>query len=189
MAEIELASGTSSAAVALLDRVEVGSEGAGGAAYRAVQIRRDAGAGAPEIEQRLVAILDSDPRHAAAALELAHLIAERDPDSEQALMLARRSALLGGGSRAVETVGRLLVQRGEWEAAVRILKPLIASLPDASVAEYWTARAYERLGDPAAARASYERALSSAGLDLPQIEYSTSALGRLSDDPPTRAKN
>lgn len=179
LAEIEWEAGAETRAVALLDRIPSDAESASEAAYRAVEIRRARGADAFEIEQRLASLLEAHPRHAVAARDLAQRLADRDPRSERALELARRSAALGGGSRSIETLAAILVRRGEFESAKDVLEPLIASLPSTGGAEYWLARAQEGLGDRASAHAAYRRALSAEGLDASQRALAREALARL----------
>jgi len=104
--------------------------------------------------------LEADPGSAAAMNNIAWLLRERDPD--EALRLAEKAVELQPASAALrDTLGMVLLARGEPEAAVESFRAGLERAPDAPDLNYHLARALVAAGRQDEAREPLRRALES----------------------------
>jgi uncharacterized protein HemY len=125
--------------------------------WAAVQLVANSGDEA-ELESRIEALLARHGTHAAAALLLAQRMSSRDP--ERAFQLARRAVRFGGGPDALDTLGRMQLERGEAERAAQTLERSVELRPESASAHYWLGRAWAAAGDEDAARRALDVALA-----------------------------
>jgi tetratricopeptide (TPR) repeat protein len=128
-----------------------------------------------ELERRLEALLARHGTHAAAAQLLARRLRARDP--ERAFHLARRAVRFGGGPDALDTLGRMQLERGEAELAARTLGLSAELRPESASTHYWLGRAWAAAGDEDAARRALEAALATEA--FPEREAAQAELARL----------
>ncbi|MEZ4355049.1 MAG: tetratricopeptide repeat protein [Myxococcota bacterium] len=114
----------------------------------------------PSLESALI----DAPRDPGVLLVLARALSAREPGSDRVVMLARSALMLGGGGEAGTLLGRTLVERGDFTAAIPVLQHAISSLPAPAIAQYWLGHAHESLGQMDAAREAYARSLEHPGL-------------------------
>ncbi|MDZ7829203.1 MAG: tetratricopeptide repeat protein [Halofilum sp. (in: g-proteobacteria)] len=104
--------------------------------------------------------LEADPESATAMNNIAWLLRERDPD--EALRLAERAVELQPASAAVrDTLGMVLLARGEPEAAVESFRAGLARASDSPDLNHHLARALVAAGRQDEAREPLRRALES----------------------------
>ena len=82
-----------------------------------------------------------------------------------------------GAPEVADTLGWILVENGNFREAVSLLRDSADKLADNGTVHYHLGVAYARLGDPARARQSLERALSLA--DFPESAQAQQELGQL----------
>ena len=116
--------------------------------------------------------------HAAAANLLAQRLLGRDP--ERAFALARRAVVFRGGPDALDTLGRLQLERGDAERAAKTLGGSLQLRPDSPSTRYWLGRALSAAGDAAGARRAFAAAL--AADDFPEKEDAAARLAHLNAD-------
>jgi tetratricopeptide (TPR) repeat protein len=138
---------------------------------------------ADQVEGCLARVLETHPLSVHAAMDLAERIASRGGDLERAEELARRAIQLQGGSRAIALLGRILVDRGEFEAAVATLQRVIERDQEAHEAQYQLGRALIGLGDLEGAARSIRRALE-GGEPFAGMEEARTDLARLESRSP-----
>lgn len=134
-----------------------------------------------EARDRLTELLIYHPWHGLAAMRLAELAMEEGDFGDETLVQARRAAtfhvLSGPGGSAL--LGRVLLERGESQAAVAELTKAI-SLGAASAANHYDlGRALQASGQTGAARQAFEAALQDD--DFPEAEAARAALEALPD--------
>ena len=130
------------------------------AAFRAATLLRDTGR-IEEARDRLAGLLERHPWHGGAALVLARLELERDPASEQALILSRQAARFSraAGPESFELLARVLLDREEPEEAVVALDRARRKGLLTATARYRLALALMAVGDEKAARRELRAAL------------------------------
>lgn len=128
-----------------------------------------------ELERRLEALLKRHGTHAAAANLLARRLLTRDP--ERALALAYRSVRFGGGPDALETLGRIELERGDAAGAAETLGLSVEMRPDSPSTHYWLGLAWAAAGDEDKAREALSTALVTEA--FPEREAAQVALSRL----------
>jgi tetratricopeptide (TPR) repeat protein len=166
--------GERDAAIALYDRAYAADPEQPDYAWQAIQLALAAGDEA-EAERRLEHLLVHDGTHWASANLMARRLLARDP--ERALVLARRAVRLRGGADALETLGRIQLERGDAERAARSLGRAAELRPDAPSTQYWLARALSETGDTDGARTALGKALESE--EFPEREDARVRLARL----------
>jgi tetratricopeptide (TPR) repeat protein len=165
--------GERDAAVALYDRAYAADPLEPDYAWQAIQLTLAADDEA-EAERRLENLLVHDGTHWESANLMARRLRARDP--ERALLLARRAVRLRGGAPALETLGRMQLERGDAERAVRSLGRAAELRPDAPSIQYRLGLALSETGDTEAARAALSKALEAG--EFPERE---DARARLAD--------
>ncbi len=145
-------------------------------AWQAIQLFVSAGEDA-EVERRLEALLVRDAFHAEALSLLGWQLHARDP--ERAFSLASRAVRLKGVD-ALDTLGRIQLDRGETEQAVEVFRRSVALQPDRPSTHYWLGVALAATGDVDGARSELSIALEAS--DFPEREDARAQLARLSVD-------
>jgi tetratricopeptide (TPR) repeat protein len=171
-----LEQGEAAAARELLERAALRAPGEPDHAYSAARAQLAAGdeEAAAATLQRL---LHAHPEHAAAANELAWLLAGRGEGLELALRLAERALRLAPSPEVRDTLGFVHWRRGEAEAARAAFEAALAERPEYATARYHLALVQQGAGEAAQARASLERAL--AGGPFPESEAARRLLTEL----------
>lgn len=125
-----------------------------------------------------------DPTSIAVANDLASLVSERRGDAaslERAFQIAQR---LRGSDipQYLDTLGWIHYLRGEYDAALPLLRTAATRLGNAPLVHYHLGMTYNALGQTELAKASLERALSiSPPLMEADAERARDALGRLGE--------
>jgi Flp pilus assembly protein TadD len=107
--------------------------------------------------QRALALRPGD---ASAANNLAYLLLEHGGDADLALSLAQtaRKAMPGLANTA-DTLGWAYFHKGNYGEAVNLLQDAVRASAEDPTYHYHLGMAYQRNGEPAKARAQFERAL------------------------------
>jgi superkiller protein 3 len=169
--------GHRAAAIALYDRAARADPEDTPHAWRAIQLVAASDDGA-ELERRLEALLARDGTHAGAANLLAQRLRSRDP--ERAFALARRAVRFRGGAEALDTLGRMQLERGDAERAIETLGRSLELRPDSPSTRYWLGRALAAAGDAEGARRALGEAL--AAETFPEREAAKAELARLNGE-------
>jgi tetratricopeptide (TPR) repeat protein len=177
LAALTAEQGDRETALALYDRATRADPAQAAYPWAAVQLLAtgddDAG-----LERRLETLLAHHGTHAAAADLLARRLLGRD--SERALELARRSVRFRGGPDALETLGRVELERGNAAGAVEALGFSVELRPDSPSTHYWLGLAWTAAGDEDRAREALNTALATEV--FPEREAARVALARLDAD-------
>jgi tetratricopeptide (TPR) repeat protein len=177
LAALTAADGDRGAAIALYDRADRADPNEPAYAWAAIQLVA-VGDDEKEVERRLEALLVQHGTHAAAANLLARRLIERDP--ERAFELARRAVRFRGGPDALDTLGRMQLERGDAERAARSLGRSLELRPDSASTQYWLAMALSANGDDDGARRALRTALETD--TFPEREAARTELTRLNAD-------
>lgn len=145
-------------------------------AYAAAQIALGAGQTA-SARERLEAIVKRDPGHAGARNDLAWLLAQENQDLDRALSLAEEAHRLDPSPEITDTLGYVLLQRGQTDRAVELLEKAAAKRPDAPSIRYHLALALDRQGNKQRALETLRQALQAG--PFPEAEAAKSELARL----------
>ena len=113
--------------------------------------------------------------HTEATQRLALLLVEENPD--RALQLARQAIRFQGGSDALDTLGRVHLQRGEIDKATGHFERSLELRPDSASTHFWLGQARSASGDTEAARSEFLEALESPS--FPEREQARAALANL----------
>ena len=175
LAALSAEQGDRPAAIAGYDRAYAADPKQPEYAWAAIQLVATAADDAGELERRLEALLAKHPTHAAASNLLARRLIERDP--ERAFKLAQRAVRLRGGPDALDTLGRLQLERGEAALAVQNLGRSIELRPGSASTQYWLGRALSAAGDAEGARRALAVALETQS--FPEREAAQLELARL----------
>lgn len=110
--------------------------------------------------------LTLDPRNALALNNLAFLECDRLHDLDAAYADARRARELAPEDAEVaDTLGWVLVQRGDFHGGLALFEEAAGRQPDEAAIQYHLGYAHYMLGEEDAARLAFERALSSRPSD------------------------
>jgi tetratricopeptide (TPR) repeat protein len=175
-AELARRRGDLRGAAELFDRAARGEPGEPSHALAAAQCWLAAGEPA-QAEPRLRALVRSNPELAAAANDLAWILAQRGESLDLALALARRAAAQARGPEVLDTLGLVLHRRGEHAEAVEVLREALALAPGYATARYHLGLAHAAQGQPERAREALREALG--GGDFPQADAARAELARL----------
>lgn len=176
LGRIALAAGDADRAVALFDDAARSSPDDSAPLYGAAQAFLQAGR-TDEAERRLEALIGAHPGHAAAANDLAWLLAEQRRDLDRALDLARRASRLMPSPDLQDTLGWVHLQRDELDLAVEAFEKALQARPNFPIARYHLGVALAKRGDTEAARRELQLALD--GGPFPGAEDARSQLARL----------
>ncbi|HEY5657482.1 MAG TPA: tetratricopeptide repeat protein [Myxococcota bacterium] len=166
------------AAIALYDRADRADPEEPAYAWAAIQLMAASGEDGTELDGRLEALLSRHGIHAAAANLLAQRLLVRDP--ERAFALARRAVRFRGGPDALDTLGRLQLERGDAERAAKTLEHSLQLRPDSPSTRYWLGRARFAAGDADGAQRAFIAAL--AADDFPEKDDAAARLAHLNAD-------
>jgi tetratricopeptide (TPR) repeat protein len=178
LAALAAEQGDRNAAIALYDRASRADPEESAYAWAAIQLLAASDHDGSELDRRLEALLSRHGTHAAAANLLAQRLRGRDP--ERAFALARRAVRCRGGPDALDTLGRLQLERGDSERAAKTLGVSLELRPDSPSTQYWLGRALFAAGDADGARRSFSAAL--AADDFPEKQDAVARLARLNAD-------
>jgi len=174
LASLAAERGERKTAIALYDRASRADPDTSDYAWDAIQVLSAAGETA-ETERRLEALLLSDAVHTGAASLRARQLLETNP--ERAFALARRAVRLRGGPEALDTLGRVHLQRGDPQQAADMLGRSLKMKPNQPSTHYWLAMALSATGDADGARRELNAAL--AAEDFPERADAKAQLARL----------
>jgi tetratricopeptide (TPR) repeat protein len=177
LAALAAEDGEREAAIALYDRADRADPKEPAYAWQAIQLVASSGDDA-QLERRLEALLARHGTHAQAANLLARRLMERDP--ERAFELALRAVRFRGGPDALDTLGRMQLERGEAERAARTLRRCLELRPDSPSTQYWLAMALSAAGDEDGARQALRSALEADS--FPEREAAETQLAQLNAD-------
>jgi tetratricopeptide (TPR) repeat protein len=125
------------------------------------------------------AALKSDPGNAAAANNLAFLLAETNGDLKEAEQLAQQARkLLPNSSATADTLAWVYYKRGAYGSAIELLRDCIKQEPKNAVYFYHIGMAYSKNGDSAPAREALQQALS-LDPNIPEASEIKSVLQKL----------
>lgn len=122
-------------------------------------------------------VLRRNAGHAAAANDLAWILAERGEESALALELAKRAARLDPRVETLDTLGFVQLKRGDAPAAVTSFEKALALDSGASSVRYRLGLALESLGRSGEALESFRAALGAGA--FPEAEAARAELARL----------
>jgi len=174
LAALAAAQGDRAGAIALYDRAAEADPERPEPAWNAILLVAASGDDA-ESERRAEALLARHGTHAGAANLLAQRLAARDPG--RALSLARRAVRFGGGADALDTLGRIQLDRGNPDRAAKTLARSLELRPDSPSTRYWMGLALVATGDSDGARRALSEALVAEV--FPEREAAQAELARL----------
>ena len=177
LAALAAQDGDRETAIALYDRAGRADPEEPAYAWQAIQLVASSGDDA-QLEHRLEALLAHHGTHAQAANLLARRLAGRDP--ERAFDLARRAVRFRGGPDALDTLGRMQLERGDAERAARTLGRSLELRADSPSTQYWLAMALSASGDEEGARQALRIALETDS--FPEREAARTKLAQLTAD-------
>jgi len=183
LAELTAESGSRDAAIALYDQSTAADPDDSGAAHAAVALLRAGGRNA-EVRRRLESLLESHPRDAQAANDLAKLLAADGTDLDRALAFAKRADYFAGVPEAPETLGSIYLQRGEPGLAIEPLLKALAARPEATGVRFRLGQAYAAGGEKKLARQVF---LVIIDADAPEAPQARIELARLNGTDRTSA--
>jgi tetratricopeptide (TPR) repeat protein len=175
LASLALRAGDTAAAIALFDEASQGAADSA-AAYAAAQLAAQQG-DAAGARQRLEAILAKDPGHAGARNDLAWMLAQEGRDLDRALMLAEAAHRIDPGPEIADTLGFVLLQRGQNDRAIELFEKALAEQPGSATIRYHLGLALGKKGEKDRALESLRTALAAG--PFPEAEAAKSELARL----------
>ena len=175
---VERARGNVDAAIAELDRAAELEPRGGQFSYLIAQTQLAAG-NLGEARTRLGDVVRDYPTHAAAANDLAWILANQNDDLDHAARLARRAVRIHGGAETLHTLGFVELTREAYAPAAKALRRAISLAPDHSTARYHLALALSGMNDERGAVEELERALAGPG-SFPEQDAAKRELARLS---------
>lgn len=123
-----------------------------------------------------------NPNSGIALNNLAYLYSERFNDPTKALEAARRArSVLPNDPRVADTLGWILVRRGEYPHAITLLRESADRLTDSAEVHYHLGVAHYSLGEEELARIALEKALQLG--EFPGLEDARNRLAVLAIDP------
>ncbi|MGI9431427.1 MAG: tetratricopeptide repeat protein [Myxococcota bacterium] len=179
LANLALLGGDAATAVASFERAVALAPGEPAYRYGLAQAHL-AGNNAEAAEQQLRQVVRTHPEHAAAANDLAWLLAVRGESLDHALLLAERAVRIAPSPESRDTLGFVHLRSGDLEAAQREFRDALSEKPDYATARYHLALTYLEQGKEAEARAALERALS--GAPFAESAEARKVLARLSEE-------
>jgi tetratricopeptide (TPR) repeat protein len=163
-------------AVALYDRAAVADPDDADIPYAVIELLAARGR-SEEVGPRLEAMLKSHPYHGRAADRLARHLVVRGESLDRALKLARRALRFQAGSEALDTLGWVRLERGDFEASIKAFERALELRPDAPSTLYRFGRALAAAGQARAAQDALHRALEAGS--FPEREQALADLARL----------
>jgi tetratricopeptide (TPR) repeat protein len=176
LARIALGEGRLDEAVALADRAVAADAADSDSAYLAANVLAQQGR-ADESVARLKELLRKNPGHAAAANDLAWMLAERGQDTALALDLAKRAARIDPRAETLDTLGFVQLERKDAAAAVETFERAVALDPNAASVRYRLGLALEAAGRSQEALDSFRAALGAGA--FPEADAARAEVARL----------
>ncbi len=181
MAELMAREGARDQAIALYDRASVADPDEIEYERAAIALLQATGQ-TEDAEARLAALVVRNPRDARSAYALATSIAERGGDLDRALSYAKRAAYFIEVPQAQEMLGRIHLQRGEYDAAVEVLGAAVESRPDATSARYQLGLALSAKGEPVRAREAFDVVIRAEGVEAERARTEISRLDQAASE-------
>ncbi|MBW2275457.1 MAG: tetratricopeptide repeat protein [Deltaproteobacteria bacterium] len=144
--------------------------------YQAARVSRMLGRNDDALS-RLREAVEREPGHVAACNDLAWELAERGEELDFALMLATRAAQSKRNAATLDTLGWVLLKKGDTDAAIRSFRSALELEPNAPSTRYRLGLALVEKGEAAEARSQIESAL--AGGSFPERDAARAELARL----------
>jgi len=180
LARLEGVAGNADQAIALLDRAAALDPLNGSTAYLTAQLALSVGH-KDDAEQRLRILVLRNPEIAAAANDLAYLLADRGAELDFALRLAERGVAAAPTTETLDTLGYVHLRRGESEQAAVAFRRALALRPDAGVTLFHLGLALNAQGDREGARVAFQQALRQG--PFPERAMAQSELTKLATTP------
>jgi tetratricopeptide (TPR) repeat protein len=175
---LALERGDSKGALAALDDATKAAPESADYSYTASAIARKMGDDDLAIAY-LEEALTRQPGFALAANDLAWLLADTGRDLDRALTLARVALTRSGAATALDTLGWVRHQRGEYDYAVSSFRSALERYPNSPAIEYRLGMSLLALGETAEARRVFEKLLESPALE--ERDLARAELARLDD--------
>jgi tetratricopeptide (TPR) repeat protein len=169
-------SGDKPRAIALFDEAAKDSGADVAAAYAAAQLVLESG-DAAGARQRLEAIVQRDPGHAGARNDLAWLLADSKQELDRALALAEEAFRIDSSPEIADTLGYVLLQRGDSERATELFQQALEQRPTSPSIRYHLGLALGQQGEKQRALETLRQALEAG--PFPEAEAAKSELARL----------
>jgi tetratricopeptide (TPR) repeat protein len=163
-------------AVAFYDRAAAADPDDADTPYAVIELLAADGQ-SEEVGPRLEAMLKSHPYHGRAADRLARHLVARGESLDRALNLSRRALRFQAGPEALDTLGWVQLERGEFEAAIKAFERALELRPDAPSTSYRLGQALVAAGQAQAARDALHRALEAGS--FPEREQALAELAQL----------
>jgi tetratricopeptide (TPR) repeat protein len=175
MASLTAGDGETDAAVAIYDRAIAADPTDPRATHEAAVLLESSGK-LEEAARRLTEHLEISPLDVWAVNRLAQILAEQGEDLDRALEIAKRADYFGAGTDTSETLGWVLLLRGEAGPALKVLTRAVERHPDASSARYRLGLAHAAQGDVASAREMFLHVIE---VGAPEAEQARAEIDRL----------
>jgi tetratricopeptide (TPR) repeat protein len=175
---LALERGDREGALAALDEAAAMVPGQAQYSYAAASIARESGNHELAIAY-LEEALSRRPGFAAAANDLAWLLADEDRDLDRALELAQRSARRNPSPNTLDTLGWVRYQRGEFREAISSYRSALEREPGLPAVQYRLGLSLSALGETEEARRVLGELLH--GPEFPELEKARAELARLGD--------
>ncbi|MDP6977470.1 MAG: tetratricopeptide repeat protein [Myxococcota bacterium] len=168
--------GEDTTALELFDRAAAADHQNPNYAYQASRIVRKRGdtTGANE---RLRAIVKSEPGHVPANNDLAWHLAQADEELDFALEMATRASARQPDADTLDTLGWVQYKRGTYDEAIATFEKALELRPDSASIRYRLGLALAKAGSDKQARAALEQAIG--GSAFPELDDAKAELARL----------
>jgi tetratricopeptide (TPR) repeat protein len=175
LASLKAADGERDAAIAMYDRA-IAADPVDPRPAREYAALLESSGEFEEAARRLKTRLETNPLDAWAANGLARILATQGKDLDQALEFAKRADYFVTDPEAPETLGWVLLLRGEAEPAMEALTRAVERRPEASRARYRLGLAYAAQGDETHARELFHQVIET---EAPEAEQARAEIARL----------
>jgi tetratricopeptide (TPR) repeat protein len=169
-------SGDKAGAIALFDEAAKESGADVAPAYAAAQLVLESG-DAAGAKTRYEAIVQKAPGHAGARNDLAWLLATSKQELDRALALAEEAYRIDPSPEIADTLGYVLLQRGDSERAVELFQTALEKQPTSASIRYHLGLALAQQGEKQRALETLRQALEAG--PFPEAEAAKSELARL----------
>ncbi len=180
LATVEAAQGHVDRAIELYDRATRLNPLDGATAYQAAQLVLAQGK-LDDAERRLRLVVGANPDQLGAANDLAWILAERGAELDTALSLAEAAVAADPNADHLDTLGFVLLKRGEYERASQTLRRALERRPASPGTSYRLGLALKGSGQRDAAKSAFETALGAGA--FPERGAAESELASLSSNP------
>ncbi len=168
--------GDDTTALELYDRAAEADDQNPNFAYQAARIVRKRG-DMNSANDRLRAIVKTEPGHVPANNDLAWHLAEADEELDFALEMATRSSARQPDADTLDTLGWVQYKRGTYDEAIATFEKALEMRPDSASIRYRLGLALAKAGSGEQARAALEQAIGGAA--FPELNDAKAELARL----------